>query len=53
MFTDSTLVIMKSLEEKNCLFGGMAVPSWHSNGNSSSDPAELCSWLFKLESQGD
>ena len=41
---------MKSLKEKNSVFGGMTVPSWHSNHKHSSDPTELCSWLFKLES---
>ena len=39
---------MKSVEE-NCLFGGMAVPGWHSNDNYSIDPVDKCSWLFKLE----
>lgn len=40
---------MKTSIENNSLFGGMAVPPWLSNDKFSSDPAELCSWLFKLE----
>ena len=44
---------MKSQDEPNSLFGGMAVPSWHSNDNYSSDSAEECSWLFKLETQNN
>ena len=32
---------MHSIEEPNCLFGGMAVPNWESeNGNYNSDPVD-------------
>ena len=31
LFIGSTLVIMKSKDEPNSLFGGMAIPPWHSN----------------------
>ena len=48
-FSGSTLVIMHSAEEPNSFFGGMAVPSWNSEGNHIEDPANECSWLFKLE----
>ena len=30
-YLGSTLVIMYSNEEPNCLFGGMAVPQWKSS----------------------
>ena len=47
----STLVIMHSNEEPNCFFGGMAAPQWESpkKGKSGIDPADKCSWLFKIE----
>ena len=42
---------MHSNEEPNCFFGGMAVPQWESPDKSKfeSDPADQCSWLFKME----
>ena len=42
---------MYSNEEPNCFFGRMAVPQWESNYNDKYgiDPADKCSWLFKME----
>ena len=42
---------MHSNEEPNCFFGGMAIPQWQSNndGDYRIDPADECSWLFKME----
>ena len=40
---------MHSNEEPNCLFGGMAVPQWESCYKYGIDPADQCSWLFKME----
>lgn len=53
---------MFSKDEPNCLFGGMAAPSWSSNGNWAHDEGESSwlrkvfvgnknngSWLFKME----
>ena len=40
---------MHSAEEPNCFFGGMAAPEWNSLGDYIEDPANECSWLFKLE----
>ena len=48
-FSGSTLVIMHSAEEPNSFFGGMAAPEWNSEGKDIKDPANECSWLFKLE----
>ena len=48
-FSGSTLVIMHSAEEPNSFFGGMAAPEWNSEGKYIKDPANECSWLFKLE----
>ena len=42
---------MQSNEEPNSFFGGMAAFSWNSKGNYICDPAEECSWLFKIEIQ--
>ena len=42
-------MIMHSNEEPNSFFGGMAVPSWNSEGKDIADPAGECSWLFKIE----
>ena len=43
-------MIMHSAEEPNSFFGGMAANSWNSEGDDSiEDPANECSWLFKLE----
>ena len=39
-FKGSTLVIMRSIEEPHCLFGGMAAPSWDSSNKFVSDPAD-------------
>ena len=40
---------MHSSEEPNSFFGGMAAPEWNSLNNYVADPANECSWLFKLE----
>ena len=42
---------MHSNQEPNSLFGGMAVPQWDSDIECKfeSDPADLYSWLFKIE----
>ena len=40
---------MYSNEEPNSFFGGMAVPSWDSKDEFIADPADKCSWLFKIE----
>ena len=40
---------MHSSEEPNSLFGGMAAPEWNSLDDYIADPANECSWLFKLE----
>ena len=48
---------MHSNEEPNCFFGGMAAPQWESpqwespneKGKNGIDPADQCSWLFKME----
>ena len=40
---------MHSAEEPNSFFGGMTANSWNSKGNYIEDPANECSWLFKLE----
>ena len=40
---------MHSAEEPNSFFGGMAAPEWNSEGKFIEDPANECSWLFKLE----
>ena len=40
---------MHSAEEPNSFFGGMAAPEWNSKGMFIEDPANECSWLFKLE----
>ena len=42
---------MHSNEEPNCFFGAMAVPQWESpeDGIDGIDPADQCSWLFKIE----
>ena len=40
---------MHSNEEPNSFFGGMAVPSWNSEGENIADPVDECSWLFKIE----
>ena len=40
---------MHSSEEPNSLFGGMAAPEWNSLNFYIADPANECSWLFKLE----
>ena len=44
---------MQSNQEPNCLFGGIAIPSWESpddeDGNYGIDPADQCSWSFKME----
>ena len=42
---------MHSGEERNSLFGGMAVPSWNSNREWMADPSDEFSWLFKIESE--
>ena len=48
-FSGSILVIMHSAEEPNSFFGGMAALEWNSEGKHIEDPANECSWLFKLE----
>ena len=40
---------MHSAEETDSFFGGMAAPEWNSEGKLIEDPANECSWLFKLE----
>ena len=40
---------MHSAEEPNSFFGGMAANSWNSEDDYIEDPANECSWLFKLE----
>ena len=42
---------MHSNKEPNCLFGGMAIHRWESDidGISGIDPADQCSWLFKMK----
>ena len=40
---------MHSAEEPNSFFGGMAAPKWNSEAEFIEDPANECSWLFKLE----
>ena len=40
---------MKSNEEPNCFFGGMAAPEWDSSYSNISDPINEASWLFKIE----
>ena len=40
---------MHSNEEPNSFFGGMLASSLNSEGNNIYDPAEECSWLFKIE----
>ena len=40
---------MHSNKEPNSFFGGMAAPSWNSMGEYIDDPADKCSWLFKIE----
>ena len=42
-------MIMHSNSEPNSFFGGMAAPSWNSKLNYIADPADQCSWLFKIE----
>ena len=49
IYLGSTLVIMHSAEEPNSFFGGMAASEWNSEGSYIEDPANECSWLFKLE----
>ena len=44
---------MHSAEEPNSFFGGMAAPEWNSEGKHAEDPANECSWLFKLEAGED
>ena len=44
---------MHSAEEPNSFFGGMAAPEWNSEGKYAEDPANECSWLFKLEAGED
>ena len=53
IYLGSTLVIMHSAEEPNSFFGGMAAPEWNSEGKYAEDPANECSWLFKLEAGED
>jgi len=45
---------MLAKEEPNCLFGGMAAPSWFSdkNGKDVSDEGKG-SWLFKVEMENN
>ena len=40
---------MHSAEEPDSFFGGMAAPEWNSEHKFIEDPANECSWLFKLE----
>ena len=40
---------MHSAEEPDSFFGGMAAPEWNSLDYFTEDPANECSWLFKLE----
>ena len=40
---------MHSNKEPNSFFGGMAAPSWDSKRDYIADPADQCSWLFKIE----
>ncbi len=40
---------MHSSEEPDSFFGGMAAPEWNSLNKLIEDPANECSWLFKLE----
>ena len=40
---------MHSAKEPDSFFGGMAAPEWNSEGKFIKDPANECSWLFKLE----
>ena len=40
---------MHSADEPNSFFGGMAANSWNSLNDYIEDPANECSWLFKLE----
>ena len=40
---------MHSAEEPNSFFGGMAAPEWNSEDKYIEDPANECSWHFKLE----
>ena len=42
-------MIMYSNSEPNSFFGGMAAPSWNSEDYYITDPADKCSWLFKIE----
>ena len=42
-------MIMHSNIEPNSFFGGMAAPSWDSKSKFIADPADKCSWLFKIE----
>ena len=44
---------MHSAEEPNSFFGGMAAPEWNSESGYIEDPANECSWLFKLEAAED
>ena len=44
---------MHSDSEPNSFFGGMAVNSWNSLNKSIADPIHECSWLFKLECEGN
>ena len=40
LFKGSTLVILKSSNEPNSFFGGMAVPEWKSLNSFITDPAD-------------
>ena len=40
---------MHSNKEPNSFFGGMAASSWDSENGYIADPADKCSWLFKIE----
>ena len=42
-------MIMHSNSEPNSFFGGMVAPSWNSEDDNIADPADQCSWLFKIE----
>ena len=44
---------MRTTKEPNCVFGGMAFPSWESPKDiiCKEDNENECSWLFKIESK--
>ena len=44
---------MRTTKEPNCVFGGMAFPSWESNidGIFNADNENEYSWIFKIESK--